>query len=210
MTDSEYIESFFAGVSTIIEKISRTDIERMIEAIFGIWKSGNCIYLVGNGGSAGTASHFAADLSKCTACEGRPRLKAISLVENVALVSAIINDEGWEHVFVEQLKTHFRAGDAVLALSVHGGSGSDRAGPWSQNLLSALRFARENGGTALGFSGFDGGPMKEIADVCVVVPYNTTPHVEAFHVVLHHLIAFRLRELVRDFNPAAGQAPPAR
>jgi len=164
--------------------------------LYYTWLNDRRVFLIGNGGSAGTASHFCADLNKCTVVPGQKRMKAMSLVDNVSLTSAITNDDGWENLFVEQLETFFEPGDVVLALSVHGGSGSDKAGPWSQNLLKALKYARDHGGTAVGFSGFDGGPMKEIADVCVVVPYNTTPHVEAFHVVLHHLIAFRLKEKI--------------
>jgi len=112
-------------------------------------------------------------------------------------VSALTNDDGWDNVYVEQMKNFFETGDVALALSVHGGSGKDKAGLWSQNLLKALQYAQSRGGKALGFSGFDGGAMKEMADVCVVVPYNTTPHVESFHVVLHHLVTFRLAERIR-------------
>jgi len=195
--DREYIDDFLSGIHTIVDTISREDIERALNLLFTAWKGGRRVFLIGNGGSAGTATHFAADLSKCTAAAGKPRLKAISLVDNVPLVSAIINDEGWENLFVEQLENLFEPGDVVVALSVHGGSGSEKAGPWSQNLLKAMKFAGERGGSTIGLSGFDGGPMKEIADVSIVVPCRSTPHVEAFHVVLHHLIAFRLAEKIR-------------
>jgi D-sedoheptulose 7-phosphate isomerase len=124
-------------------------------------------------------------------------------VDNVPLVSALTNDDGWDKVYEEQLKTLFHPGDVVLAISVHGGNGKDKAGLWSQNLLRAVRYAQENGGTAIGFSGFDGGAMLDLCDVCVVVPYNTTPHVEAFHVVLHHLVTFCLAEKIRAPEGAA-------
>jgi D-sedoheptulose 7-phosphate isomerase len=197
-SDRKYIDTFFDGLETIIKTISREDIEKVIEALFQCWQRRGRVFLIGNGGSAGTASHFAADLNKCTIVPEQPRMRAVSLVDNVPLLSAITNDDGWEYVFVEQLENFFESGDVVLALSVHGGSGSDRAGPWSQNLLKALKFATDRGGIAIGFSGFDGGPMKEIADICVVVPFKTTPHVEAFHVALHHLICFRLQEKIKE------------
>jgi D-sedoheptulose 7-phosphate isomerase len=206
MDNSAYIEKFLDGVHEIAARLDRNALDRAIEALFATWARGGTIFTCGNGGSAGTAQHLAADLFKCTITPGQPRLRAVSLVDNVPLVSALINDDGWDKIYEEQLKTLFHRGDVVLAISVHGGSGKDKAGLWSQNLLRALQYARDNGGTAVGFSGFDGGAMREICDVCVVVPYNTTPHVEAFHVVLHHLITFCLAEKIRAHRLVAHAA----
>lgn len=206
MSNSAYIEKFLEGVQEIAARLDRKSLDRAIDALFSAWTRGGTIFTCGNGGSAGTAQHLAADLFKCTIAPGRPRLRAVSLVDNVPLVSALTNDDGWDKVYEEQLKTLFRRGDVVLAISVHGGSGKDKAGLWSQNLLRALQYARDNGGTAIGFSGFDGGAMRELCDICVVVPYNTTPHVEAFHVVLHHLITFCLAEKIRAHQPVAHAA----
>ncbi len=197
MRNQRYIGGFLDGVKQVAEAIDQSTIDRAIEMLFQAWQRGNTVFTCGNGGSAGTATHFAADLFKCTIVADQPRLRVISLVDNIPLVSALVNDDGWENVYTEQLKTLFRPGDVVVGISVHGGSGRDKAGLWSQNLLRALHYARERGGHALGFSGFDGGAMKELADVCVVVPYNTTPHVESFHVVLHHLVTFCLAERIR-------------
>ena len=85
-----------------------------------------------------------------------------------------------------------------MAISVHGGSGADVAAPWSQNLLKAAKFMKENGGKVVGLAGFDGGALKQIADACIVVPINSTPQVEGFHSVLSHLICARLRELIGE------------
>jgi D-sedoheptulose 7-phosphate isomerase len=197
MQNQEYIDGFLDGLKQVTETIDRAAIDRAVELLFATWQRGNTVFTCGNGGSASTASHLAADLFKCTIVPDRPRFRAVSLVDNVPLVSALVNDEGWENIYVEQLKTWFRRGDVVVGISVHGGSGRDHAGLWSQNLLRAMQYAREHRGYALGFSGFDGGAMKDLADVCVVVPYNTTPHVEAFHVVLHHLVTFGLAERIR-------------
>jgi D-sedoheptulose 7-phosphate isomerase len=153
---------------------------------------------MGNGGSASTATHFTCDLSKVTIVENKKRFKVIGLNDNIPLVSALTNDEGWSEIYVEQLKNHFENGDIVIAFSVHGGSGSDKAGVWSQNLLKAMQYAKDNGGTAIGFSGFDGGFMKDLADICVVVPFDSTPHVESFHLILEHLITFCLRKKIED------------
>ena len=198
MQNKDYIGSFLTGIQQIADTIDRTAIDRSIELLYETWEHGNTVFTCGNGGSAGTATHLAADLFKCTLAEGQPRLRALSLVDNIPLVSALVNDNGWDQVYLEQLRTLFRPGDVLVAISVHGGNGRDQAGQWSQNLLRAIQYARENGGHAIGFSGFDGGAMKQLADVCVVVPFESTPHIESFHVVLHHLITFCLADRVRQ------------
>ncbi len=172
-------------------------IGRIIDLLFAAWQQRTNVFIVGNGGSAATATHLAADLMKTIV--GRPGdrgIRALALVDNIPLVSAAVNDWGWNEVYQSQLETLWEPGSIVIALSVHGGSGSDQAGAWSQNLLRALQFAKDHNGTAIALAGFDGGAMKDLADLCVVVPAESTPHVESFHVVLHHLIAFRLKELL--------------
>jgi D-sedoheptulose 7-phosphate isomerase len=196
VSNQAYIDWFLQGVEEIVRKISRAEVDRAIEVLYAAWREGRTVFTVGNGGSAGTATHFAADLCKMTAIPGRPRLRALSLVDNVPLVSAIVNDDGWENVYTEQLETHYHDGDVLVAISVHGGRGADRAGAWSQNLMKAIDYVKRRGGATVGLAGFDGGAMREVCDVCVVVPYETTPHVEGFHVVLHHLIAFCLAERI--------------
>jgi len=197
MQNQEYIEKYLEGVIEISKTISVADIDQAIEILFDAWRKQRTVFIIGNGGSASTATHFAADLNKMTIVPGKPRMRVFSLVDNIPFMSALTNDDGWENVYVEQLQNFFRPGDVVVAFSVHGGAGKDKAGNWSQNLLKAMDYAQKHGGAAIGFSGFDGGPMKEMADACVVVPYNTTPHVESFHVVLHHLAAFCLAEKIR-------------
>jgi D-sedoheptulose 7-phosphate isomerase len=146
------------------------------------------VFLAGCGGSAGTATHFSGDLFKMGG------LRAISLVDNIPLNSALINDEGWSEVFIQQLQRMFDKGDVLICMSVHGGKGQDKAGAWSQNLLRAIDYVNKNGGKTIGLSGFDGGAMKTECTTCITVPANSTPLVESFHVVLHHLITFQLYE----------------
>jgi D-sedoheptulose 7-phosphate isomerase len=202
MRNAAYIGEFLDGMRQITEGISRQDIDDVIEALFEVYRRGRTIWIAGNGGSASTASHFACDLSKATAAPGKPRLKAFALVDNIPLVSALTNDDGWDNVYLEQLRSFFQTGDAVIGISVHGGSGRDKAGAWSQNLLRALEYAKQHGGVAIGLAGFDGGAMKELCDHCIVVPYDTTPHVESYHVAVHHLVAFCLAEKVKRLEDA--------
>jgi len=196
MSHQSYIADFMGGLESICRNIDRNEINKMIELLYEAWDNERQVFLIGNGGSASTATHFACDLNKCTAIEGKKRMRVLSLVDNIPLVSALTNDEGWENVYVEQLKNFYRPDDVILGISVHGGKGRDKAGAWSQNLLKGMQYVKDRGGKVLGLAGFDGGAFKEVCDSCVVVPYETTPHVEAFHVVLHHLIAFCLAERI--------------
>ena len=200
MKNEKQIKQYLEEIKEICDSISIEDIDKVIELLFDAWKNDNQVFLCGNGGSAGTATHFMCDLFKVTIVEGKKRLKAYCLNDNIPLMTALINDNGFDNLFIEQLKNLFRKGDVLICLSVHGGSGKDKAGLWSQNLLKAMDYVKSHGGKTIGFAGFDGGAMKEVADACIVVPFNATPHVEAFHVVLQHLIAFRLKEKIREFN----------
>ena len=115
------------------------------------------IYTMGCGGSASTATHFAADLAKTTIIPGLRRFKAMALVDNIPLVSAWTNDSGWGTVFAEQLRPWITDKDILIGFSVHGGGGKGDAGPWSQNLVQAMTLAKEKGSKIIGFAGFDGG-----------------------------------------------------
>lgn len=198
MEDREFIDAFFKQHKQAIDAVSREDIQKIIDALFKAWKANQRVFIMGNGGSASTATHFAADLNKTAAVEGKPRFKAMALVDNIPWTSALINDEGFENLFIEQLRHFFEPGDVVIGISVHGGSGQDKAGLWSQNLLKAMQFAKEHKGVTIGLCGFDGGQMKRIADACVVVPAASTPHVESFHVTLEHLIVNCLKQKLQS------------
>lgn len=193
----ESIGQFLKGVEEISTQVCTSDIDQFIKELLQAYRRRSQVFLIGNGGSAATASHFTADLNNCTTTieEAYP-FKALCLSDNTTRLTALTNDEGWGRVYTAQLANYYQEGDVVLGISVHGGSGQDRAGVWSQNLLSALQYAKDRGGRALGLTGFDGGAMKQMCDVCVNVPYDTTPHVEGFHSVLSHLISSQLTERI--------------
>jgi D-sedoheptulose 7-phosphate isomerase len=194
----EFINSYLQELGSIAKRMSQEDINRVIELLFDAWVNDRRVFLAGNGGSASTATHFACDLAKFTSVQGKRRFRVVALNDNVPLVSALTNDLGWENVYVEQLKNLMDGGDVFVVISVHGGSGADKAGAWSQNLLKAARFVKDNGGKVVGLAGFDGGVLKKAADACVVVPADSTPQVEGFHVVLTHLVCARLRGLIAE------------
>jgi len=196
MNNKQYIQEYLKETREITKLISADPIDKAVELLFDAWKNGNRVYTCGNGGSASTASHFACDLAKTIAVAGKRGFKAECLNDNVPLVLALINDDGFDNLFSEQLKTKAQEGDILICISVHGGSGSDKAGLWSQNLLRAMSYMQEIGGKSIGLSGFDGGAMKEIADVSIIVPADSTPHIESFHLVIEHLICSCLREKI--------------
>lgn len=196
MNNKQYIQNYLKETREITKLISVDAVDRAVELLFNAWKNGNHVYTCGNGGSASTATHFACDLVKTTAAAGKRGLKAECLNDNVPLVLALINDDGFDNLFSEQLKTKAEEGDVLICISVHGGSGSDRAGLWSQNLLRAMSYMQDIGGKSIGLSGFDGGAMKEIADVSVIVPADSTPQVESLHLVIEHLVCGCLREKI--------------
>ena len=196
MENKQFIQRYLAETRRITELIPMAEVDMAVELLFDAWKNGRHIYTCGNGGSAATATHFACDLVKTTAISGKPGLRAECLNDNIPLVLALINDDGFDNLFSEQLKTKAEKGDILICISVHGGSGRDKAGLWSQNLLKAISYINEIGGKTIGLSGFDGGAMKEFADVSIVVPANSTPHVESFHLVLEHLICSCLSEKI--------------
>lgn len=204
LKNQAFIDHYFSEMEEIVKAISRSDIDQVIEILFQAWRRGATIYIIGNGGSASTATHFACDLQKCTIADGKKRVKALALNDNIPLASAWINDNGFENLFSEQLKNFLQPGDVVIALSVHGGVGRDKAGAWSQNLLKAVYLAKESRALTIGFSGFDGGALKETCDACVTVPFNSTPQVESFHAALEHLVTFCLKEKVQTFNEKDG------
>lgn len=198
MENGSFIRAYLDDVQKIAGDISVADIDKVVELLFAGWQKGNQVFTCGNGGSASTATHFACDLAKTTIVDGKRRFRAYCLNDNIPLISALINDEGFDNLFYEQLKNMFQPGDILICISVHGGAGQDKAGLWSQNLLKAMQYVQNNGGKTIGLAGFDGGPMKEIADACVVVPAESTPQVESFHLTLEHLICSCLKQKIEE------------
>ncbi|MCX6705200.1 MAG: SIS domain-containing protein [Candidatus Woesebacteria bacterium] len=200
-----FSDKYFGLVAkSTLELMESGEYKKVIDILFDCYKQKGTVFTMGCGGSASTASHFAADLAKTTIIKGKPRFKTMSLVDNTPLVSAWTNDEGWGNVFSGQLEPWLTDKDVLIGFSVHGGSGKGNAGPWSQNLVSAMALAKERKSKIIGFSGFDGGAMKEMSDACLVVPTESdvygTPLVEAMHVVIHHGLIFELKERIKNIN----------
>jgi D-sedoheptulose 7-phosphate isomerase len=191
-----FVKDYLAELQDVVNRVNQKDICDVMNLLYQAWKDGKQVFIAGNGGSASTATHFTCDLSKFTAVEGKKRFKAICLNDNIPLVSALTNDLGWDSVYYEQLRNLMNTGDFLVLISVHGGSGADKAGVWSQNILKAAKYVHDNGGKVIGLAGFDGGALRNVADACIVAPVNSTPQVEGFHVVLTHMLCDGLRDAI--------------
>lgn len=159
-------------------------IERMAALLAEVRARGGRLFFLGVGGSAANASHAVNDFRKIAGFE------AYAPTDNVSELSARVNDDGWEGVFVEWLKgSRLRSDDGIFVFSVGGGDLERNVSP---NLVSAVRFAKEVGAAVLGVVGRDGGYTAKAADACVVIPTacaeNVTPHTEAFQMVVSHLL----------------------
>lgn len=171
-----------------LTSVQSKEIQKAIDHLKKIKKHGCTVFVCGNGGSAGNASHFASDLLLTSG------IKTYCLNDNPSAYSALINDAGWDFVYQEQLKKYAKEGDCLIVLSVHGGVGKQDAGDWSMNLNNAIDYANKNKISTIGFSGATGGYFN-ICSLNIIVESTSTPVVEGIHCVLTHLIAFLL---VRD------------
>ena len=197
------IDKFFSELQRIIKETDSQKIQEAVNILFNAWENNRTVFVMGCGGSASTATHFAADLSKTILVPGAKGLKAMALVDNIPLVSAWVNDYGWSSIFKEQLEPWIQKDDVLVGFSVHGGSVGEGTNIWSQNLNQAMKLAKETKAKIVGFSGFDGGAMSQMADINIVVPINAeplgTPLVESFHVVLNHLIIASLKDRIKNY-----------
>jgi D-sedoheptulose 7-phosphate isomerase len=189
------IRSYIDRLCDLLRSLSSEEIQRVVDLLLEACLSGHAVYILGNGGSAATASHMANDLSKGASVPGAPRLKAMALTDNVPLITAWANDADYADVFVEQLRPWVEAGDVVIGIS---GSGN------SENVLRALCLARERGAVTVGFTGYEGGALAGLADVNVVARGATMEMAEDIHLVLDHVIVTRLREMLRERLAAQG------
>ena len=157
MRTHDFVDGYLRETAEIAARTDRAEIVAIIDLLFEAYRAGAHIYTCGNGGSAANASHLASDLAKFTHVPGKPRFRVSSLCDNAALISALTNDVGFGKIFSDQLEATFSAGDVLICLSVHGGSGEDKAGPWSQNLVAAADLMKKRGGKVVGLVGYDGG-----------------------------------------------------
>ncbi len=186
----ESINSYFSGLEEMLRCISQARLQQVLWLLEEAYHHGHRIFIMGNGGSAATASHFALDLSKNTITPGAPRLKAISLTDHVPLITAWSNDTAYEHIFEEQLANMIEPGDVVIGISTSGNS---------LNVINALRLAKQTGAATVGLLGANGGLIKNIVDAYVLAPGQNIEQEEDAHLILAHVITRHMRAVVQSY-----------
>ncbi|MDQ7844118.1 MAG: SIS domain-containing protein [Armatimonadota bacterium] len=194
MNASQYI----ASLQSQLAALAQADLLRVEALLLRARAEGRTIFILGNGGSAATASHMANDLNKGATVGDRPRFRALALTDNVPLITAWANDTHYGNVFVEQLANFFQPGDVVVAIS---GSGN------SPNVLAAVEWAARRGAVTIGFTGGDGGQLRRLVACPVVVPSHKMEQIEDMHLILSHALCVSLRaRIAAEAEPAlAGQ-----
>jgi len=169
-------------------------IAKVAELILEKTRSGQTIFLAGNGGSAATASHFVIDLQSCSVPEKGIYFRAVCLNDSIPCVTALANDIEYKQVFAGQMRNLFRKGDVFIGISASGNS---------SNILAAARLAKETGGTCIALVGFDGGELAKTSDyiVCVSTRKGEYGPVEDIHLVLDHMITTYLRMKLGNPQP---------
>ena len=187
-----FAKGYFSYLKQVLDSITPESIDKLVEEFSNARASGNTIFIVGNGGSASTATSMANDIGfDVIKKSGTDKpLRVLALTDNTSVITAIANDVGYENVFLNQVKIHYRHGDKLLAISASGNS---------PNVVVAAEWVKKQGGRVISFVGFTGGKLKEISDVVVHVKSEAGEYgpVEDAHLVLNHILAhwfqFKLR-----------------
>jgi D-sedoheptulose 7-phosphate isomerase len=180
---TDFARAYMGELKKCLDSLPLEHVAAVIECLAEAYRQGKQVFIMGNGGSAATASHMACDLGKNILPRGRShaarRFKVTALTDNVPWITAVANDLGYECVFAEQLRNLVERGDLVIAIS---GSGN------SPNIIEGLKVARESGAKAIGILGFDGGKARSMVDLHVIVNAADYGPIEDIHMVLDHLI----------------------
>jgi D-sedoheptulose 7-phosphate isomerase len=173
------VESYLEQLRSAVDSLPRDELTRLGEVLYRAYTSGKQVFTVGNGGSASTASHWAADIGKNTIGAHMKRFSVLSLNDNAAIVTALANDIGYESVFSEQLQNLIHPGDVLVAISASGNS---------PNILKAIEYAQSQCAEVVAILGFQGGRAKDMADLSIVVPSNHYGIIEDVHLVINHIV----------------------
>ncbi len=185
---SEYLERLRRAV----EGLPRDRLNALGETLFRAYRNNKQVFILGNGGSSSTASHMAADLAKNTIGPNMKRFRIVSLNDNAAIVTALANDLGYEHVFSEQLTNLVQAGDVLIVVSASGNS---------PNVLNAMRYARSRSAEVVGLLGFSGGAAAALSDIPLVVPSDHYGVIEDIHLIINHILVDYFRARLAQARP---------
>ncbi|HXI83784.1 MAG TPA: SIS domain-containing protein [Verrucomicrobiae bacterium] len=189
----EFAKDYIKGLKDVLDRIPLEPVDEIIQAIELAQNNRQQVFVIGNGGSAATASHMMNDLCKGTLGHKGdapwPRLRVIALTDNVSLMTAWANDTDYNHIFSEPLKNLAERGDLLVAISASGNS---------PNILAAVEAAKQIGVKVIGLTGFGGGKLAKLADISFVVPSDGYGPVEDVHMILDHIITGYLYEKLKE------------
>ena len=185
MEFEDYAKDYFVKLKKTIDLLDIEKIKTVVRILLDAYKNNKKIFIMGNGGSAATASHFVLGLAKNTIISNKKWFRVIGLTDNIPLITAWSNDDAYQNVFLEQLSNFVEEGDVVIAIS---GSGN------SENVLRAVKHANDSGAITVGFIGFEGGKLKHIAKESIIAKDNHMGRIEDIHMALTHLIENYIHE----------------
>jgi D-sedoheptulose 7-phosphate isomerase len=193
MNIKEYTFDYFFNLQALIYKLELPALHELVQMVWEAYKRDSAIYFIGNGGSASTATHLAADIGKNTIVDYKnkdeKRFRVHALTDNPAWIMALGNDISYEDIFVEQLRNFARKEDVLIAIS---GSGN------SANVVKSAKFAKEAGMYTIGLVGFDGGKLMKMVDLPILVPSNHYGYIEGIHSEIHHFLVESLKMLKKE------------
>ena len=193
MDFGKFAADYLAELKTVLDAFETDRFTDLVEALLAAYEREQNIFVMGNGGSGSTASHFVCDLNKGCCLDLPKKFKVTCLNDNLPSLMAYANDMSYDAVFVEQLKNFFNAGDLVVGIS---GSGN------SENVLRAIRYAGENGGRTAGISGYGGGALAGMADIPFVARIDDMQKVEDVHMIVVHMIMQAVYAELHPGDPA--------
>ena len=186
------VEAYLQRLHAAVDGLPRDRLATLGEMLYRAYQNEKQVFTLGNGGSASTAGHMAADIAKNTISPHMRRFRALSLNDNTAMLTALANDLGYENVFSEQLQNLIRPGDLLIAISASGNS---------TNVLNAIRYAREQSAEVAGLLGFDGGEAAALVDVAIVVPSDHYGVIEDAHLIINHIIVDYFKARLDEESP---------
>jgi D-sedoheptulose 7-phosphate isomerase len=188
-----FAKKYLTETLPLFQEYAKPEFQMAMNAMVQAYHSGGTVYICGNGGSAGTAGHMVNDLAKGSVVEGRKRLRVIGLADNMSLLTAYANDCGYESIFVEQMKSLWKRGDVLIAISCSGNS---------PNVVKAAEYARANDGYVIGLIGFSGGKLKDLCQHPIHFKSFNYGAVEDAQLMFSHLSSQYLYQYIKERGPA--------
>ncbi|MCL4415421.1 MAG: SIS domain-containing protein [Actinobacteria bacterium] len=195
-------KNYFSDLKLAINKIHLEDIQKISDTLFNSYINGNTIFIMGNGGSATTASHMACDLGKGTLTnvynQEEKRLKVISITDNVATMTAFANDVSFKDIFSQQLRNLIGPKDVLIGISASGNS---------PNIIKALKYAKSQKAITIGLFGNSGGKAKNFTDLNIIIQSNNFGIIEDLHLTLSHLLTTCLTFMKKQIDNQKSRKP---